>query len=346
MQNNLDTNIKFGLGGHLEWDLNASFEDRMNEINDELNEIDPGAKIDYLDGIPAQERDAKLAEEFGYPYLSFLDLFILGGTDTWPDAMITLKKCMDTARKVGTYKRLDMQIHGDSINPSISELVDFFRRAWDLADPLGIDLCVETHIDRISYDPRHLMKLHEALLNATKGERGLNISADFSHYVHQIGNTNGILWNDHQSGALNLNPFDPENYVSKVMIPSGLIKMGHLRMAVSNNLNREQGSIQYPILDPALDHRSTEYKGLWHYDRWTEERTLAWKSWYKELFRYILQSNNPEPVYFSSEFIRYDGDYAQEPYRNRFQNLAVIAWAQQTKRVLILELEKNQDHLI
>jgi hypothetical protein len=339
MQNNLDNKLKFGLGGHLEWNPDTSFEERMAEIVEELSEIDPQAHFDYLDGIPTQDRDADLAVGYGYPYLSFLDLFIIGGSESWPDAIETIKKCVDTAKRVGTYKRLDMQIHGDSFNPSLTDLIEFFRRAWDLTDPLGIELCVETHIDRISYDPRHLMRVHEALLDATKGERGLNIAADFSHYVHQIGNSHGILWDDHQSGALNLDPFDSENYISKMLIPSGLIKMGHLRMAVPNNLNREQGSIQYPIVDPSLDSRSKEYTGLRHWDSWTEERTMAWKKWYTELFRQILTSEGEETVYFSSEFIRYDGDYALEPYRNRFQNLAVIAWAQKTKRDLITELK-------
>lgn len=342
MQEMMENRLKFGLGGHLEWDPDTLFEDKMALVYEELAEIDSEAHIDYLDGIPSQDGDAERAIEHGLPYHSFLDLFIIGGSETWPDALQTMKKCMDTAKKVGTYKVLDMQIHGDSFKPSISHLVDFFRRAWDLADPLGIDLCVETHIDRISYDPRHLMRLHEALLDATKGERGLTISADFSHYVHQIGNTNGLLWADHQSGDLNLNPFDSNNFVSRVVIPSGLIKMGHLRMAVPNNLNREQGSIQYPIIDPYLDPRSTEYSGLWHYESWTEERTQPWKYWFRELFTFILQSNNDDPVYFSSEFIRYDGDYAQEPYRNRYQNLAVLAWAQRTKKELIAELRSEK----
>lgn len=341
MQNNLENKIKFGLGGHLEWDPKTLFEDRMSAINEELNEIDPNAQIDYLDGIPCQERDADLALQNGHPYISFLDLFILGGSENWPDALDSMKKCMEIAKRVGTYKVLDMQIHGDSNQPSLPQLVDFFRRAWDLADPLGIDLCVETHIDRISYDPRHLMRVHEALIDATKGERGLNISADFSHYVHQVGNTNGILWADHQSGTLNLDPMDPNNFVSKTLIPSDLIKMGHLRMAVPNNLNREQGSIQYPIIDPIHDPRSTDYSGLLHFDSWTDDRTNAWKHWYRELFKHILQSNYAETVYFSSEFIRYDGDYALEPYRNRFQNLAIIAWAQKTKRDLIAELQPS-----
>jgi hypothetical protein len=331
-------NLLIGLGGHLEQDTNLPFSERLDRLKAELHGIDPDASIDFLDGVPARDGDSVTALDHGMPYLTFLDLFIVGGSETWPDALTSMYNCMEKAKKVGSYIRLDMQINGDSHEPSISQLVDFFRRAWDMTDPMGIDICVETHIDRVSYDPRHVMRIHEALLDATKGERGLLISADFSHYIHQVGNTHGLHWQDISSGALNLDPFDPENYVSKVLIPSGLIKMGHLRMAVPNNLDRTQGSIQYPIIDPAKDPTPTGYDGLWHYGAFDESRTEPWKAWYRELFRAILSSDDPTPITFNTEFIRYDGDYAQEPYRNQYQNLAMVAWAQRTKREILAEL--------
>lgn len=331
-------NLLIGLGGHLEQDTTLPFKTRLELLNEELASIDPDAQIEFLDGVPASEADAVTAVDMGMPYLTFLDLFVIGGSDTWPDALTSMYNCMEKAKRFGSYIRLDMQINGDSNNPTIAQLVDFFRRSWDMADPLGIELCVETHIDRVSYDPRHLMRIHEALLDATKGERGLNISADFSHYVHQVGNTHGILWDDLKLGSLNLDPFDPENFVSRVLIPSGLIKMGHLRMATPNDLDRTQGSIQYPLLDPALDPTPTGYEGLWHYGAFDEARTEPWKAWYRELFRAVLKSDDPTPITFNTEFIRYDGDYAQEPYRNQYQNLAMVAWAQRTKREILAEL--------
>jgi len=331
-------NLLIGLGGHLEQDVNLPFSERLDQLNSELRSIDADAHIDFLDGVPTKEADARTAVDYGMPYLTFLDLFVIGGNETWPDALTSVYNCMEKAKKVGSYIRLDMQINGDSNEPSIPQLVDFFRRAWEMSDPMGIDICVETHIDRVSYDPRHLMRIHEALLDATKGERGLLISADFSHYIHQVGNTHGLHWQDISSGVLNMDPYDPGNYVSKVLIPSGLIKMGHLRLAVPNNLDRTQGSIQYPIVDPATDPTPTAYDGLWHYGPFDESRTEPWKKWYRELFRAILSSNDPTPITFNTEFIRYDGDYAQEPYRNQYQNLAMLAWAQRTKREILAEL--------
>jgi len=333
-------NLLIGLGGHLEWDTQLPLYDRLMRVKEELHSIDPEASIDFLDGVPANEKEALVALDLGMPYLTFLDLFVIGGKSNWPDALTTLYQCLEKAKRTGTYIKLDMQIDGDSNKPTIQELVDFFRRAWDMADPAGLELCVETHIDRVSYDPRHLMKLHDALLDATKGERGLFISADFSHYVHQIDNTHGMFWSDIQDGSLNLDPFDPENIVSRVLIPSNLIRMGHLRMAIPNNLNREQGSIQYPIVDPASDPTPTDYDGMWHYGTYTEEPTRYWKAWYRELFKHVLASEDPDPITFNTEFIRYDGDYAQEPYRNQYQNLAAIAWAQRLKRELLAEAGK------
>lgn len=321
----------------MEWDTTLPLHDRLMQVKEELHAIDPEARIDFLDGVPADEKEARVALDLGMPFLSFLDLFVIGGRDDWPDALTTLYQCLEKAKRFGTHVKLDLQIDGDSSNPTIGQLVDFYRRAWDMADPLGIELCAETHIDRVTYDPRHTMRLHEALLDATKGERGLLISADFSHYVHQIGNTHGLNWPDIRDGKLNLDPFDPENYVSKVIIPSGLIRMGHLRLAVPNNLNREQGSIQYPIADPATDPAKADYDGLWHYGAFSEEPAKYWKAWYRELFRFVLASEDPSPVTFNTEFIRFGGDYAQEPYRNQYQNLCMLAYAQRLKRELLEE---------
>lgn len=202
-------------------------------------------------------------------------------------------------------------------------------------DPLGVTLCVETHIDRISYDPRHLLRIHHALLEATARARGLLLSADFSHYIHQVQNTHSLFWYDQQAGMLNLNPFDPENIVSAQLIPSGLFRMGHLRMAIPNNLTREQGTLQYPLVDPSQDPHPTSYDGLWDYGTFDASATLGWKTWYRELFAYLLSHPAAQPALFSTEFIRYGGEYAREPYRNQFQNMAMLSYAHQLRNQIL-----------
>lgn len=331
-------NLLIGLGGHQEWDLNTPIQDRINTINEELYRIDPTAKIDFLDGVPSDAAEAETAAALGMPFRSMLDLFVIGGSDSWPDALESMQRCVEIARMSGTIQKIDMQIDGNSVNPSVAQVVDFLIRARALAEPYGIEICAETHIDRVTYDPRHLFRINDALLAATNGEYSLNVSADFSHYVHQIGNTHGILWDDIRNGHLNLNPEDPENFITSTLIPSGMIRMGHLRMAVPNNLDRTQGSIQYPLADPVSDPQNPkEYAGLRHYGVFNPDLHAPWQRWYEQLFRHILTSADPGPFTFNTEFIRYDGDYAQDAYRNRYQNLCMIAWAQNLKRRILAE---------
>lgn len=330
--------LLLGLGGHQEWDTTLPLYDRLSHFLDELHALDPHAGIEFLDGVPASEADAETASKMGMPYRSFVELFILGGSKEWPDAVESIKKCAERVRRFPTLTHVDMQVHGSNDTPSIEALIDFFKIAWEYMDPLGVTLCVETHIDRISYDPRHLLRIHQALLEATSGARGLLLSADFSHYIHQLQNTHSLFWNDQQKGSLNLDPFDPQNIVSSELIPSGLIRMGHLRMAIPNNLTREQGTIQYPIVDPALDPQPTAYEGLWDYGPFDPTRTLAWKAWYRELFKHLLTHPGPSPALFSTEFIRYGGDYAREPYRNQFQNMAMLSYAHALRRELLSDL--------
>ena len=319
--------LLLGLGGHQEWDTSLTLYDRLSYFLEELHHYNPNARVEFLDGVPANEADAETAIKMGMPYRSFVELFILGGSMDWPDAVESIKKCAERIQRFPSLTHVDMQIHGSNTTPSIEALIDFFKIAWELMDPLGVTLCVETHIDRISYDPRHLLRIHQALLEATEGQRGLLISADFSHYIHQLTNTHSLYWSDQQIGSLNLNPFDPNNIVSSQLIPSGLVRMGHLRMAIPNNLTREQGTIQYPIVDPALDPFPTDYDGLWDYGTFDKTATSSWKAWYRELFHHILSQPTPTPALFSTEFIRYGGEYAREPYRNQFQNLAMLSYA-------------------
>jgi len=330
--------LLLGLGGHQEWDTTLSLYDRLSYFMDDLHCYDPNAGIEFLDGVPASEADAETALNMGMPYRSFVELFVLGGREDWPDAVESINKCAERVRRFPTLTHVDMQIHGSNDTPSIDALIDFFKIAWERMDPLGVTLCVETHIDRISYDPRHLWRIHQALLEATAGERGLLISADFSHYIHQLHNTHSQYWSDQQNGTLKLDPFDPHNVVSSQLIPSGLIRMGHLRMAIPNNLTREQGTIQYPLVDPARDPQPTAYEGLWDYGDFDETPTRYWKAWYGELFHYLLSQPSATPALFSTEFIRYGGEYAREPYRNQFQNMAMLSYAHSLRSQILATL--------
>ena len=90
-------------------------------------------------------------------------------------------------------------------------------------------------------------------METTGGRTGLRVAADFSHYLHQIGNPHFPQWPAIAAGQLNLDPLDPDNLLSRRIVEAGLVGKGHLRAAVPNDLPRDRGSIQYPIVDPRGD---------------------------------------------------------------------------------------------
>ena len=138
-----------------------------------------------------------------------------------------------------------------------------------------------------------------------------------------------------QSGALKMDHFDPANIVSTRIIQGGLVGYGHLRCAAPNDRPRDKGSIQYPLVDPASDPRTPWRGELACGGTWQEARTRAWKELYRQAFAYQLSHPERPVARFASEFIGWNDhcDYRIEGYGNLHQNLAVVAWAQGTKRI-------------
>ena len=100
---------------------------------------------------------------------------------------------------------------------------------------------------------------------------------------------------------------------------------------------RGQGSIQDPIVDPAGDPRQAGATSeLRFHGRWREERTRAWKAMNRAAFARLLAGDG-EPALFATEFIDVEDEYRMDPYRNAYQNLAALAWAQRC----VAELKTN-----
>jgi hypothetical protein len=283
--------------------------------------------------MPTYDRAEELAEtasEFEMPVRQFTNVYVIGGNDEYPDALDALRQHLVIAKKVHTIERINMQVVGDNVTPPIEKLVEFYLDAEKMAADAGIELFTETHVDRFTYDPRRLIAVHRQLLDLTNDRIGLRINADLSHYVHQIGNTHFPNWPSVASGELNLNALDPENFISRFIINGGLVGYGHLRMAVPNNLPRGRGSIQYPVVDPQKDKETSDLPNGGLDLPWEMEKTKCWWAWYRELFKFQINQRERSVVRFSTEFIG-DGrpsEYRVYPYRNLFQNIAMVSLAQ------------------
>ncbi len=311
-----------------------SFFDHLKEL---MADYDPEARIDFIETVPPEHRAedfAEVAAESGMPLKQFTRLCVIGGNDDEPDALEAMVGYLELARRAGTVDRLNFQILGDSTNPGIDAIVDFYVRAEEMAQAGGVELLTETHVERYNHDPRRMVAAHEALHERSGGQLGIRVCADLSHCVHQIGNTHFPQWPAISSGELRLDPFDPENHVSRDIIERGLVWGGHLRAATPNDLAPGEGSIQYPIVDPAADAATANQPGGGMREPWDATRLEPWKEFYRQVFTYQLRHPDRPVARFASEFIGDGGigDYRVEPYRNVFQNIAAAALAQRMIR--------------
>ncbi len=169
-----------------------------------MEEHDADAPIQFVEIVPPEARAeefAEIAAEHGMLLKQFTRLCVLGGDDENPDAFEALSGYLTLAKRAGTVDRLNIQVLGDSTTPSLDALCGFYLRAEEMAQAQGIGLYTETHVDRFSHDPRRLLAVRDRLRETTGGCTGLRVAADFSHYLHQIGNPHFPQWPSSRTGT-------------------------------------------------------------------------------------------------------------------------------------------------
>ena len=292
--------IEIGLGGVLNIPGDSGYgREKITKCAEDLDQIRPGCRFDYLEGIPESDDLARWAEDEGFPYRVFTGLYVPGGIDGHPDGLEVLKQNLEICAKYPTINTLNMQVLGSSESPSFDKLYRFYEQAEKLTGAQSVMLTTETHIDRFTYDPSRMWAVHEYLKHESRGQLGLHIWADFSHYVHQL--ENGVCMKNHPAFAPGRRPWraDFEAVVDQV-IHSDRIVGGHLRCATPSQLGRERGAIQYPLVAPSSDPYADVTDELQYYGTWREERTHVWKNFYQALFAHAGKSEGNGTLRFAS----------------------------------------------
>ena len=223
-----------------------------------MADYEPELRIDFIETVPPQhgaEEFAQVAAESGIPLKQMTRLCVIGGNDDEPEALEAMSGYLELARRAGTLDRINFQILGDSTCPGIDAIVDFYLRAEEMAGEAGVQLLTETHVERYNHDPRRMVAAHEMLQERTGGGLGIRVCADLSHYVHQIGNSHFPQWPSISSGELRLDPFDPDNYISRNLIETGLVWGG------SSARSHPQQSASWKRQYPVSDRRSVDRSG-------------------------------------------------------------------------------------
>ena len=341
--------IEIGYGGNFsEAAVKNDFKATLEKLQEMLFEYDGGSKIEFIEAAPPKENTeafAQTASDMKMPYRQFTALYVIGGNSKYPDALKQLQNNISLAKRCGTITGLNMQVYGSTGNPGVPTLIDFYLRAHELADKAGLELFTETHIDRFTYDPRWLVCVNDFLSDKTNGKIFIKVAADLSHYVHQLGNSTTSNFKAISNGDLDMDPFSAMNYFNKNILEKGWVGMGHLRCAVPNDLPREKGSIQYPLVDPMSDPHPGNSSGKLFQNAYDETRTKHWKKWHKDMFSFLLTENAGKTIRFSSEYIgntNNAGDYNSGNYRDVYQNIAMISYTQKLKKEILTDKKINQ----
>ena len=315
----------------------------FNHLKELIANYDETTQIDFIETVPPEHRAeefAEVASEVGIPLKQFTRLCVIGGNEEELDGLVAMSKYLELAKRTGTVDRINFQILGDLTNPSTDSIVEFYIKAEEMAQKYDIKLLTETHVERYNHDPRRMVSVHSSLQKATNGQMGIRVCADLSHYVHQIGNSHFPQWSSISSGKLLLDPFNPDNYISRNIIETGMVWGGHLRVATPNNLPPGHGSIQYPIADPRTDPTTAKKAFGGMKQPWDKRKIKHWKEFYRQIFTHQLRHPNRPVARFASEFIGDGavGDYRVDTYQNVFQNIAAATMAQRMIQKIIKEI--------
>lgn len=167
--------IEIGFGGDRSGLRGQTFGQQLEHLKQLMTKYDPESKIEFLEARPSPDRieeEARTAADLGMPYKQFTDIYFAGGKAQHPDALETLTANLEIAKRSGTIDRLNMQVWGDSRTPGANELLEFYLRAYGMADKARVELYKETHINRFTYDPRRLIEIHELIRKKTSDKHG------------------------------------------------------------------------------------------------------------------------------------------------------------------------------
>jgi hypothetical protein len=250
-----------------------------------------------------------------------------------------IERNLRIARALGSHVH-NVQVltnHADGHPVSDAEVAEWYLRARDIGLPLGVEPCLEVHVNMWSEDFRRVARV--AKLVEARGQP-FRMTLDHSHVIFKIDNPAeqevGDIRGDVEAGRLVLDPRQPGS-VTDQWIEAGYVRHAHARAAVPNNPKntfyryddgRPGRGIQYPFVRPAA--------GTW-FDEWDETRLEPWKEVVRRLFRFHATNMWSCLGQISTEFISRP-DYGSGCRYSMFeQGVACAQWLRALWRDMVTE---------
>jgi hypothetical protein len=299
--------------------------DGMPDIDTRFRMVKEAGVFDYVDKTPAPEevdQFLKASAKYGLPVRA-------GGWFYTADRDFgLLESNLRLGKELGSIAHNVQVMARDSAGKPVSDeaVTDFYLRAFDTGETLGVAPCFEVHVNMWSEDFRRVAKVG-SMVEA----RGVpfRMTLDHSHVIFKIDNPAeqeiGDIRGDVESGRLVLDPRKPGN-VTDQWIEAGWIRHCHARAAIPNNpknvtARNDAGQpgrgIQYPFVRP----------GSGEYDfPWNEAALEPWKLVVRQLLKHHATDPNATLGQISTEFIP-NFDYGEGCRYSLFeQAVACVRW--------------------
>jgi hypothetical protein len=246
---------------------------------------------DAMDRIPVDDDQLKqylkASEKYNLPVLSGSWTYVLGKDEE------TLKSNLIRAREVGSkfHNLMVWAKHADGHYVTDQEVADSYLHTYDLAEPHGLTISYEGHVDMWSEDFRRVTKVAEMVRS-----RGIpfNFCMDYSHCIFKIENevehAVSQMRGDKES-IRKLDPYNDDSFADE-WLNQNMVVWTQVRPAAPNGprnwwafetgpwdglgFDRPGRSIQYPFSNPK--------PGEWHTDEWHAHKL----STTKELVRKVI----------------------------------------------------------
>lgn len=223
-----------------------------------------------------------------------------------------------------------MTHHADGHALSNDEVVAFYLYACEAGASVGVDPCLELHVNMWSEHLGRVRAVGEAV-----ERRGVpfRMTLDHSHLIVKIDNAEEQavqdLAADVARGAVVLDPADPA-CVAYEWLRRNWVRHAHARAAVPNGprniwMNSPAGrpgrAIQYPFLRPT--------EGEWH-SAWDETRLEPWKRLARAILTHHAEDAASPLAHVSTEFIPFPDYGGGAKYSIFAQNVACARWLRET----------------
>lgn len=294
-------------------------------IDDSFGMVKDSGVFDYYDRFPPPsevELYAAAMERHRLPILAGNCGYTLGGDDSRLEDDLTI------SHRLGLWIHNVILFANDQSGRRLSneDVADFYLRAWNAAEPLGIEPSFEVHIDTWSEDFRRVASVGKLV-----EDRGgvFNITLDCSHLLFKIGNRRELeisgIREEVESGRISLDPNVCGNLFDQ-WLKCGYVRHVHARAAAPNGPDNiwyffPNGShgrgIQYPFIEPQV--------GEWH-SMWHESQLDLFKAVMLKILRYHATQPESRIRTISTEFIARPHYGAGARYSMLENNVACARW--------------------